>query len=123
MQSRSWGDFDTDFIIPGGDYDGDGKADFAVWRGISEFGGEGVWYILENDGGQQLINWGVSGLAGGEHDIPLRHGDYDGDGITDAAVWRRSNQTFYVRRSSDKNFIQQQWGEATDIPVASFGTF
>jgi hypothetical protein len=38
-----WGDFDTDFIVPAGDYDGDHKADYMVWRGFGTV--NGVWYL------------------------------------------------------------------------------
>ena len=123
--NRTWGDFDTDFVLPGGDYDGDDKADFAVWRGFANPpAGDAVFYISENDGGSQAVQWGIASATTANRDIPLRHGDYDGDGITDVAVWRRSNQTFYVRRSSNGSLLAQQWGvAATDVPVASLGTF
>jgi len=41
-----WGDFDTDFIVAGGDYDGDGKADYMVWRGFGAVNAN--WYLLTN---------------------------------------------------------------------------
>jgi hypothetical protein len=58
------------------DYDGDGKADKAVYR-------DGMWFISRSsDGGQTTVRWG-----GDPHDIPLP-ADYDGDGIADVAVYR-----------------------------------
>jgi hypothetical protein len=119
-----WGTFSTDYIIPAGDYDGDGKADHVVWRGDGSAPAvNGEWIIRKSTGGVSYIPFGIAAPAGGSRDVALRSGDYDGDKITDIAVWRPSNNTFYVLRSSDGQLMQQTWGVPGDIPLARFGTF
>ena len=53
------------------------------------------------------------GAAG---DIPV-HGYWDADGKVDHAVFRPSNATWYILRSSDQQVVIQQFGITTDIPA------
>ncbi len=89
-----------------GDYDGDGKADPALWSAH-----DGGWLISKSST-QQTLNqaWGTAG------DVTLL-GDYDGDGKTDLAVFRPADGTFYVKRSSDGGVLIKAWGLTTDVPV------
>ncbi|MBI1762686.1 MAG: S8 family serine peptidase [Acidobacteria bacterium] len=99
----------NDVIVPG-DYDGDGKADHAIWRGA-----DSLWYIRPSATPNSPIVqlWGANYAP--YFDIPTP-GDYDGDGKTDVAVFRRSG-TWFVKRSSDGMSLIQTHGQQDDIPV------
>jgi len=103
------------------DYDGDGRADVAVWR-PRRGPIEGLWFVhRSSDGAVVAQQWGAA--ATGDQPVPA---DYDGDGRADIAVWRRAEAPaflgpaegiWYIVRSSDGQGVAQPWGAAADRPV------
>ena len=89
------------------DYDGDGKADLAVY---TEAGG--YWYILNSSNNSfRAESFGLGNLQ----DLPVP-GDYDGDRKTDLAVFRKSNGSWYFQLSS-AGTTEFRFGLSNDIPV------
>lgn len=112
----------SDRTIPG-DYDGDGKTDLAISRGFNRSPSITTWYIRYTGGSPDAaIQWGAGTLDN------FVQGDYDGDGITDIAVYRRANENvYYILRSSDQTMMTFQFGTAdpdggpaSDVPIATF---
>jgi len=118
--TRQWGT-DGDIPILASDFDGDKKTDIAQFRPST-----GEWWVLRSTN----KNWTQPGsfkrVLGQEGDIPLANTDFDGDGKADIAVWRPSNGTWYVRRSSQNYWnngdtpaiLERQWGTPGDVPFA-----
>ncbi|MCY7377456.1 MAG: CHRD domain-containing protein [Pyrinomonadaceae bacterium] len=76
------------------DYDGDGRGDFLTF--VAE-GTTRVWIIGQSATNTlRIVRWGST--AATDQVLPA---DYDGDGKTDIAVYRRTEGIWYIIRSSD----------------------
>ncbi|MEO6335137.1 MAG: FG-GAP-like repeat-containing protein, partial [Pyrinomonadaceae bacterium] len=101
-------DANTDFPAPG-DYDGDGKDDYSIYRSSSIIGSQSSFWILKSSNSTvQYYAWGLSG------DAPVAR-DYDGDGVTDIGVFRNgptagTQATWYIRNSSNGSVRVEGFG-------------
>lgn len=97
------------------DYDRSNSTDWSFWDPAT---GDWSRRTLATQEGPptslETVNWGLGSLG----DIPAP-GDFDGDGITDRAVYRDSTGYWYIRRSSDLNWFVFKFGLPGDKPVAA----
>lgn len=96
------------------DFDGDKKADIAVYQPAENDKDSSRWHILRSsDNTTQSIEFGMAG------DV-IVPGDYNGDGMTDVAVYRPSINTWFTSLDPSINYGAVQWGSEGDIPVPGF---
>lgn len=92
------------------DFDGDGKTDISVWRGL-----ESTWYIARSSNSTfQVMMWGAQFAPYNDIAVPA---DYDGDGKADIAVWRQLDGFWYIVNSSTNSVRLQNLGQFGDTPV------
>lgn len=113
FQAVQWGDANTDFPTPG-DYDGDFKDDFCLYRNTAT-GAQAYFLILRSsDFVFQQVTWGIGG------DIAIAR-DYDGDGRTDPATYRPATvaggQSFFYILQSSGTPLYIPWGTAGANPT------
>lgn len=72
----------------------------------------GMFYTTAADsaGSFAAVKWGTP------TDV-LTPGDYDGDGVTDAAVWRAETGVWYIFQSSDGSAMYVKWGMTVIHPT------
>jgi hypothetical protein len=101
-------------MLPG-DYDGDGRADFAIYRRAT-----GEWFVhRSSDGGVTHASWGAP-ASSGLGDVPVP-GDYEADFRADFAIYRGSTGEWFIHRSSDGGLTHTSWGAPAlgDVPVSA----
>jgi hypothetical protein len=89
--------------MPIAGYPMNGKAPRAIWRS----GANAFWHIKNNDFSNDatVILWGVP------NDIPVP-ADYDGDNISDVAIYRPSTAEWWVKKSGSLGAIDVKvWGD------------
>jgi hypothetical protein len=98
----------ADFVTA--DFDGDGKADYSVFRP------SGVFFILRSSDSTVIVTaWGAVCDS-------VINGDFDGDGKADVGVWRPSTGEWWIRPSSGiPSVLVRVWGAGSlgDIPAPS----
>jgi hypothetical protein len=92
------------------DYDGDRRADIAVFRPS-----DGVWYLNQSTAGLAGARSGVATDVAVPNAFVPSH-IYDGDGKSDIAIYRPSLGRWWVTRST-AGIIVLTFGIASDKPV------
>ena len=99
-----------DAIPVSGDFDGDGKADLAVVaHEPTDAGGEDLTWTIRRSSDGAIVKSVFGSLLNGDIPVPA---DYNGDGITEVAVFRPLTSQWFVNGVGV--FL---WGFGTDIPV------
>ncbi len=94
------------------DIDGTGISHLSYWNPAT---GDSYIVATNNPSDQPtVVNWGLGSFG----DIPTP-GDFDGDGVTDRAVYRNSTGYWYIRRSSDLGWFVFKFGLPGDKPIAA----
>jgi hypothetical protein len=89
-----------------GDFDGDGRADPAYFRGTDK-----AWHIkLTTTGNERLVVWGET-----TDKYPVA--DYDGDGKSDVGLFRPTGTLWYPRFYNEVTPPATAFGNATDRPI------
>lgn len=96
------------------DFDGDGVVESrAFWNPAD---GNWRYYLRQNFPGEETdqvdFQWG----SGSFNDVPVPN-DYDGDGITDYAVFRKSDGSWWIYQSSNGQTFATFFGITEDKPI------
>jgi hypothetical protein len=96
------------------DFDGDGLSDIGVIRtrtGLAPENAANDWYTMNSSDATFSVR-----SIGNPGDVNVQ-GDYDGDGISDVAMFRPSTGEWQIRRSGTGETDFVRFGIAGDIPV------
>ncbi|MEO7509518.1 MAG: VCBS repeat-containing protein, partial [Pyrinomonadaceae bacterium] len=104
------------------DFNGDNKSDFVVAR-AADVNSAATWYTLNSAGVSSAQPWGTGvGFTSTGGDVATPE-DFDGDGKTDIAVWRRggngdpNKSIFFILQSSTGTLRAEQFGKQGDDPT------
>ena len=92
-------------------FDSNGPLDFALWNPSS-----GEWKSVNGDWPSTGVITTKSFMWGASGDVPAP-GDFDGDGLTDYAVYRNSEGNWYVYQSGTASWLVFRFGLPGDIPI------
>jgi hypothetical protein len=102
-----------------GDYDGDGRADVAVYRAGANAGDQSFWFYRTTAGGAvNYVPWGSGNSFLAPKDIPAP-GDYDGDGKNDFVIVRNSGvglSTYWLNQTT-AGISTKVFGRLSDVVV------
>jgi hypothetical protein len=96
-----------------GDYDGDGRAEIAIWRPA-----DGRWYVRWSSSNWSIYSdehaWGLPGDT-------VMDADFDGDGRADLVAWRRTSGEWFIRGSASGYAAAAVygWGGTDDVTVSA----